>query len=185
MRYIAHIVTTAGALILLFSAATAQAQPGGQHLDVEVEPVAYALGGAGGHVGYQVGRWSYTAEVFTLTVPEALHGNEGFEVSPLGAEFHAERSFSAAPGGFYAGPEVGVSRLKVTHQASGRSETHTRYSVGLRGGYRWHVGLGGLYLSPVVGLVYTLNSQAVHIEGETFESGPFTPFATVGIGWSF
>lgn len=165
--------------------ATAQAQPGARHLDVEVEPVAYVLGGAGGHVGYQIGNWNYTVEVFGLTVPEALHGNDGFEAAPLGAEFHAERSFGASPGGFYAGPEVGVSRLKVTHQASGQSETPTRYSVGVRGGYRWYPGLGGLYLSPVVGLVYTLNAQAVDIEGDTFESGPLTPFATVGIGWSF
>lgn len=173
-------------VIALFSTAgVAQAQQHGSHLELKVEPVAYILGGAGGHVGYQAGTWTYTLEVFRLDIPEGLHGNDGFEASPLGVELHAERFFGDSARGFYVGPEVGVTRLEVTHSASGASERHVQYSVGVRGGYRWYPGLGDLFLSPVVGLGYTLNGEPIEIENETFEGGAVTPWGTVGIGWSF
>lgn len=182
MRSLASLFTI---LVLLVGPLPVLAQPSPGHVDVEVEPIAFVLGGAGGHVGVKFGRWSYTVEVFQLTVPEDLHGNDGFEASPFGAELHVERSFGASRSGFYAGPEIGINRFTVTHRASGRQVERFRYSVGVRGGYRWYPGLGDLYLSPVAGLVYTLNSEAISIDGETFESGPVAPYMTVGLGWSF
>lgn len=163
----------------------AVAQPDGQHFDVEVEPIAYILGGAGGHVGYQRGSWNYTVEAFGLDLPEALHGNEGFNAELLGLEFHTERSLREGPGGFYVGPEVSVSHLAVTNAASGETERRVGYSIGVRGGYRWYTGLGNLYLSPVVGLSYSLNAEPIRIGDESFDTAAFGPWGTVGIGWSF
>jgi hypothetical protein len=173
------------ALVLFFSLSPAIAQPHTHAFDLKVEPLSYAFGGAGGHVGVQGSDWRYTLEVFTLDVPESLHGNDGFSASPLGAELHVERSFGDTHNGFYVGPEVGVVRLKVTHRASGTTEQRTRYSVGIRGGYRWYTGLGNLYLSPVVGLSYTLNDADVDVGPATFESASLGPWGTVGIGWTF
>ena len=172
--------------LLLFAASVgvAPAQQTVRHVDLEVEPLAYAFGGAGGHVGLQVGDWKYEIEAFGLEVPESLHGNDGFTAAPLGVELHFERRFGDGPGGFYAGPEVGAARLDLTHD-SGTSEEHTRYSVGVRGGYTWYPGLGNLYVSPVVGVSYTLNGDNVTIGGDTFESAPLSPWGTIGIGWSF
>ncbi|WP_263789974.1 hypothetical protein [Salinibacter sp.] len=176
----------AAALLFLVSAPLSSAQPrADQHLDLEVEPLAYAFGGAGGHVGLQVGAWKYEIEAFRLEVPASLHGNDGFKASPRGVEIHAERLLGEGSGGFYLGPEVGLVRLDLTHNASGRGEQHTRYSVGVRGGYTWYPGLGNLYLSPVVGVSYTLNGDDVTIGGDTFESAPIGPWGTIGIGWSF
>ena len=182
MRPIVSVLTIA---VLLVSAGPVQAQKDARHVDLEVEPLAYAFGGAGGHVAYQAGSWKYEVEVFGLEIPESLHGNDGFTASPLGAELHFERFFSEEPGGFYAGPEAGFVRLDLTHEASGASEQHTRYSIGVRGGYQWYTGLGNLYLSPVVGVSYTLNGESVSLGGDTFESAPIGPWGTVGIGWSF
>lgn len=147
--------------------------------------MAYVFGGAGGHVAYQAGRWKYEVEVFSLEIPTSLHGNDAFEASPLGAELHAEHFFGEDAGGFYVGPEVGIVRLTLTHHGSGTSEQRPRYSVGVRGGYQWYTGLGNLYLSPVVGVSYTLNGEPVSIGGDTFESAPVGPWGTVGVGWSF
>jgi hypothetical protein len=149
-----------------------------------VEPLAYAFGGAGGHIGLRVGDWKYEVEAFGLEIPQSLHGNDGFTAAPLGVELHFERRFDDGPGGFYAGPKVGAARFDLTHD-SGTSEEHTRYSVGVRGGYTWYPGLGDLYLSPVVGVSYTLNGEDVTIGGDTFESAPLSPWGTIGIGWSF
>lgn len=173
------------AVLLLSTVDPTAAQTRSPQFEVEVEPVVYLLGGAGGHVGMQRGAWTYTVEVFHLTIPESMHGNDGFDASPLGVEFHLERFFGEEAGGFYAGPEAGLVRFDVTHRATGARERRTRYSVGVRGGYRWYTGLGNLYLSPVVGLGYTLNGAPIDVAGETFESGSVTPWGTVGIGWSF
>lgn len=181
MRTLASVLT----IVLLASAGPAEAQQSARHFDLKVEPLSYAFGGAGGHVGVQVNSWKYEIEVFRLTIPESLHGNDGFDASPLGAELHVEHFFGDELEGFYAGPEAGLVRLEVTHQVTGTTERHTRYSVGVRGGYRWYTGLGNLYLSPVVGVSYTLNADAVAIAEETFETAPVGPWGTVGIGWSF
>ncbi len=188
MRLIPSFVA---AVILLASVGTAGAQEPAysqdrvRHLDLEVEPLAYAFGGAGGHVAYQRGDWKYEVEAFGLEIPESLHGNDDFGASLLGAELHFEHYFGAGPGGFYVGPEVGIVRLDLTHRASGRGKTLTRYSVGLRGGYQWYTGLGNLYVSPVLGVSYTLNGDPVNVGGDTFESAPIGPWGTVGLGWSF
>jgi len=182
MRTIVSLLTAA-----LFFAFTGPvyAQTDVQHVDLEVEPLAYAFGGAGGHVAVQAGTWKYEVEVFGLEIPESLHGNDGFTASPLGTELHVERFFDDGPGGFYVGPEAGIVQLDVTHRASGTSEQHTRYSIGVRGGYQWYPGLGNLYVSPVVGVSYTLNADAIEIAGDSFSSAPVGPWGTVGIGWSF
>lgn len=180
-----HVVSLLVVAVFFSSVGVSRAQQQGRHLEVKVEPVAYVLGGAGGHVGYQVGAWTYSLEGFGLEIPESLHGNDGFEASLLGAELHAERFLGESGRGFYAGPEVGVTRLVVTHRLSGKTERRVRFSIGVRGGYRWYSGLGDLYLTPTVGLGYTLNGEAIDIENETFDGGPVTPWGTVGIGWSF
>lgn len=182
MRTLASLLIIA---VLVASAGPTHAQPEVHHVDLEVEPLAYAFGGAGGHAAVQAGAWKYEIEVFSLEIPESLHGNDGFTASPLGAELHLERFFNHEPGGFYVGPEVGIVRLDLAHRTSGTSQQHTRYSIGVRGGYQWYTGLGNLYVSPVVGVSYTLNGEAVTIDGDTFESAPVGPWGTVGIGWSF
>lgn len=156
-----------------------------RRLEVEVEPVAYILNGAGIHGRYQRGGWRYSLELFGVEIPESLHGNEGLKATTRGAELHFEYFFDDAPAGFFFGPEVGIGRFEVTHRETGTARDRIQYSAGLRGGYRWFTGLEDLYLAPVAGLVTTLNPADMEVEGETFESGPVTPFVTVGIGWSF
>ena len=152
---------------------------------IETEPVAYILGGVGITGSYQYGPWTYSIEAYgELAVPESQHGNEGFSAALKGAILQAER-FITGTDGLYVGPEFGIARADITLQSTGESTTYTGYSVGLRGGYHWNTGLGNLYLSPVVGLGYTLNARDIEIAGQTFESARFMPWGTVGIGWSF
>ena len=166
--------------------ATEDAPHGGVHqIDIEVEPIAYILGGAGVTIGYRVGSWRYAIEVYGLNVPERLHGNEGFDAAGLGVELHIEHFFDDRAGGFHFGPELALSRLDVTHRESGETTGRLNYSVGLRGGYRWYTGVGGLYLNPVGGFMYTLNAADIELADESFETGSLTPFVTVGAGWRF
>lgn len=181
----ARLLVSAVVLVSLPGGAVAQQAVTQRGLALEVEPVAYALGGAGGTVAYRHGPWSASIEAFTLTVPESLHGNAGFEASTAGGELQAERFLGRSPDGFYLGAEVGVSRLEVTHRKSGATEKRFGVSVGARFGYEWRTGIGGLYLSPVAGVSYSLASDEVSVRGDSFERTPVTPWGTVGIGWQF
>lgn len=163
----------------------AQNQDKIQKFSIETEPVAYILGGAGITGSYQYGPWTYSIEAYgELTIPESMHGNAGFTTGLKGIILQAER-FITGTDGFYIGPEFGIASAEVSLKSTSESKTYTGYSIGLRGGYHWNTGLGNLYLSPVVGLGYTLNNKDIEIAGQTFESGPFMPWGTVGIGWSF
>lgn len=174
-----------GLLTIIFTTQPLHAQERVQKFSIETEPMAYILGGAGITGSYQFGSWTYSIEAYgELTIPESLHGNEGFSIGLKGVILQAER-FITGTEGFYIGPEVGISEAKITLKTTNETKTHTGYSVGLRCGYHWNTGLGNLYLSPVVGLGYTLNDKDIEIANETFESKPFMPWGTVGIGWSF
>jgi len=165
----------------------AQTRPDGPDWSfaVESEPVAYAFDGAGGTVAYRTGPWTVSLEGFTLSRPETLHGNEGFESSTSGVQMQLERYLGGGRDGFYLGPEIGVSELEVTHRESGVTERRVGVSVGARFGYHWQTGLGGLYLNPVAGISYSPASDDIPVSEETFERTSVTPWATVGIGWAF
>lgn len=179
------LVTTIAIVLITVATHPMNAQNTVQQFSIETEPVAYILGGAGLTGSYQHGSWTYSLEAFgELTVPESLHGNQGFESSLKGIELQIER-FLTGTEGFFLGPEIGLSSLKVTHKQSSNSQTNNSFSIGLRGGYHWNTGLGNLYLSPVAGLSYALNSDDLQIQNERFERGSVTPWATIGIGWSF
>lgn len=178
----------AGLLVLLFTPGFTVAQDrvvDRRDVQVEVEPLSYLFGGAGGTLGYRVGAWEVSLEGYGFTVPESLHGNEGFDSDLLGAELQFERFLGDRPSGFYLGPEVGVSRLEVTREDTGANESRVGVSVGLRAGYRWWTGLGGLYVSPVGGVSYSPGSEDIPVEGRRFETAPVGPWATVGVGWAF
>lgn len=165
--------------------ASGQSYDNAPRIEIELEPIPFVLGGAGITVGYRVGSWRYAVEAYGLNMPEALHGNEGFEVGNLGLELHVERFFGDRRSGFYAGPDIAIGRLNVTHRESGATEKRLNFSVGVRGGYQWYPGLGDLYISPLGGVMYTVNTDEIELSGDTFESGPITPFATIGAGWTF
>lgn len=117
---------------------------------------------------------------------ESSNSTDPAGVRPAGAgDRNGEDENEDRAGGFHLGPELALSRLDVTHRESGETAGRLNYSVGLRGGYRWYTGLGGLYFNPVGGLMYTLNAGDIDLADESFETGSLTPFVTVGAGWSF
>lgn len=172
-------------ILALMGGFTAQGEEHDRQISVSVEPLAYVFDGAGIHLAYQPHQWRYTVEAFTLTVPRSLHGNGAFNSSMTTVELHIERFFTEDRSGFFLGPEVAVGQSRIEHRESGDVEENIQYSVAARGGYRWYPGWSDFYFNPVAGLSVPLNSEDVTTHGETFESGAFTPWATIGLGWSF
>lgn len=152
---------------------------------VEAEPVPYVLGGAGGTLAHRTGPWTVSLEGFSLDVPESIHGNGGFESSSSGLQLQVERYVGGSTEGLYLGPEIGVSELEVTHEQTGATDQRVGISAGARLGFHWPTGLGGLYLSPVAGVGYSFTADDLEVGGDSYEVSPVTPWATVGVGWSF
>lgn len=184
MRTTTLVLVTTFFTMLTLPIQLANAQEKKNHFEVETEPVSYIMNGAGITGTYLSGQWTYSIEVYGIEIPESMHGNDEFDASLQGLEFQTERFFSGNDG-FFVGSEVGVTNLEVTHSPSDETKDRINYSVGIRGGYRWYTGLGDLYLSPVTGLGYSLNGEDIQIKNATFESGAASPWATVGIGWTF
>ncbi|MEX0648020.1 MAG: hypothetical protein WEA56_02525 [Balneolaceae bacterium] len=172
--------------ILFFSSPKIVAQSSSDTgFDIEIDPIAYGFNGFSVHGGYLTGAWRFDLGIFGLDLPEWLHGNENFNASFVGAGWKADRFFSGKPDGFFAGAEGGISKMEVVHKAGNTRRNQVSYSLGVRGGYRWSTGLGNLYMTPWLGLDFTLNPKDITIDGDTFESSVFQPFPTIHVGWKF
>ncbi len=156
-----------------------------QQFDIEIDPIAYALKGFSVHGGYLIEAWRIDLGIYGLEIPEAVHGNDGFDSKFFGTGWKLDRFFKGQPDGFFVGVDGGVSRLQVTHQGSNQKANRIEYSLGVRIGYRWNTGLASLYITPWLGLGYTLNAKNLTVNGETFENSAFQPFPTVHVGWKF
>ncbi|MEX0685497.1 MAG: hypothetical protein WD267_11105 [Balneolales bacterium] len=137
--------------------------------DVEIDPIAYIANGFSVHGGYLTGAWRYDVGIFGLELPEWVHGNEEFTASFIGAGWKIDRFLKGIPDGLFVGAEGGLIRLDVTHKPSELERDRIQYSLGVRGGYRWNTGLGNLYVTPWLGLGFTLNAEDITINGDTFD----------------
>lgn len=76
-------------------------------------------------------------------------------------------------------------RMRYTLRSAAETAKRNNIAGGVRGGYRQPIGGSGLYVVPWVGVSYGFRTEDVVVAGETFESGAWTVFPTVHIGWRF
>lgn len=156
-----------------------------QQLDVEIDPIAYALEGFSVHTAYGVNGWRFDLGVYGLTLPEAVHGNEGLTARFVGAGWKMDRFIKGGSDGAFLGIDGGVSRKVIEDNDTPDTIQRLEYSMGGRIGYRWMTGLGNLYVTPWVGLGYVFNAKDMEINDKVFENSAIQPFPTVHVGWRF
>lgn len=177
------------ALTVLFVAAlsaivTPPSRAAELRVDVEVDPIAYALQGHSVHVGVGTGRFRFDLGAFGLELPAWAKPNTAFDAgfSGFGAKAHAHW-FEDGTGPF-AGLGLNAVRTVVQHRASDVAARDATYGVGLEVG--WLVPLvAGLYVKPWIGVSRTLGAEDVEVDGERFESAPWQVFPTVHLGQAF
>lgn len=152
-------------------------------VDVEVDPIAYALGGHSLHVGIQQGRFRLDLGAFGLDVPEGWHGNEGFDFSMAGAGVKLDYFVFQPRTGFFVGAKTSVVTNTIIETESTMAERHLQVNVGGRIGYRIPVG-ESLFLSPWVGVAYASGGDR-EINGKTYEKSHLSIFPTVHLGYRF
>jgi hypothetical protein len=172
-------------LVLAMVAVVSGGRPGGVagQMEVEADPIAYALNGFSLHVAGVLGSARVSVGAYGLDVPDWLHGNDGWAMSFRGAGMKLDYLGSRVDG-FFAGVDGGFTRVWFSVE-SGGEEKRNQFGVGLRGGYRLDIGRSGLYLAPWVGVGYTFGGGDIVLGEERFEHKPLTIFPTVHIGWRF
>jgi hypothetical protein len=169
------------ALLLLPSTGQAQTPQG---LEIETDPIAWALDGFSLHLASQHGPTRLSVGTFGIRVPERFHGNEDWGATMRGAGVKWGWVGESSSGPF-AGLDVGWMRMRYTHDSSARDRVRNEIGLGVRAGTRYHIGSSGLFVSPWASLSYNPRGGAVSVAESSFEQSRVTIFPTVHIGWSF
>ncbi|MBZ0234828.1 MAG: hypothetical protein K8M05_21045 [Deltaproteobacteria bacterium] len=178
------------ALLALAAPARAESDPAAPrrdlHLDLEIDPTAYLLSGWSVHVGLGWEQLRLDLGTYAMDVPEALHGNDGWDLSfdGAGAKLQWFPFAGATQRGLFVDASVGVSRQRVTWRASGASRRDTLVGVGASAGWRFLLPYG-LYATPWAGLSVDLGGDDPMVEGQRFDRPAVTPFAAVHVGYRF
>jgi hypothetical protein len=159
--------------------ATATAQ-----VEVEVDPIAYALHGYSLHVAKVLGRTRLDVGAFGVEVPSRVHGNEGWTATMRGVGLKWDYVGSSSYGAF-VGVDPGYVQARYTVDATGQSETRGIIGIGIRGGYRLPLGPRGLYVTPWASVSYNLGGDEVRIGNARFARKSVEIFPTIHIGWRF
>lgn len=167
-------------LVLLPGAARAQAS-----VEVEADPIAYAVNGYSGHLAaFLTERVRAQVGAFGADVPEWLHGNDGFDIRTRGVTVKMDRYFSMRREGTFIGLDGDYSRVRYRHDESGESTSRNLYGLGPRIGYRFNLG-SRLFVVPWMSVRYVFNTSDVTLGGERLEESEVAVFPTVHIGFRF
>jgi hypothetical protein len=176
-----NVLTIAG-LVLAASAAPAAAEPLAG--DVEIDPTAYVLSGNSLHAGLARDHWRLDLGNFGLTVPQAVHGDDRFDVAFVGYGAKLQWFVRGDRYGWFGGVDTAVSWVHVQRRDSALSATDRQIGAGIHGGYRFALP-ADLYATLWLGVGYQLGSDDVELDGATFEAQPITVFPAVHLGYRF
>lgn len=167
-------------IFLIFFPATLSAQV---TVDVEIDPIAYALSGQSVHAGLWVDQFRFDVGAFGLKVPEFLHGQEDLEQRFSGFGLKADYVFRDDRKGFFVGIEGGLSRAYYTDPAIDLTVERLIPQAGIRGGYRIHV-WSDIYVIPWVGVGRQFSDTEIAVGDKTFEQSAWTFFPTIHIAYA-
>ncbi|MFO0745590.1 MAG: hypothetical protein U1F43_07950 [Myxococcota bacterium] len=153
-------------------------------VDVELDPLAYALSGHSVHVGLGTGRFRFDLGAFALELPTWAHGNDGFTSSFDGFGAKAHAFFGADRSGPFAGIALGVAHTLVQRDGTQLAARDTALSAGVEVGWLVPI-VAGLYVKPWVGLGYTFGADDVVLDGQRYSANPIQIFPTVHLGYVF
>lgn len=157
---------------------------GAAQVEIEADPIAYALSGFSLHVAKVYGSVRASVGTFGLDVPAFLHGNEDWGSTMRGAGVKLDYLGSSIDG-FFVGVDGGYMRVEYSLGDQPLATRRDVVGIGARGGYRRALGGRGLYVAPWLGISYNFDGADVVIDGREFDRSAVMPFATVHIGWRF
>jgi len=156
----------------------------GPVLDIEIDPIAYALSGYSVHGGLSWNHVRLDVGVFGLTMPESMHGVEGVEIK--GGGYGAKLDYyplRRAPGLFFGG-QVSRFREQARDKMSGLETAASHTTFGARVGYRFNI-TRGFYVLPWIGVDVSVSDRTQTVAGKEYKPGRVMFFPTVHFGKRF
>ena len=153
-------------------------------VEVEVDPIAYALNGYSGHIAYGFDPLRISLGGFGADQPEFFHGNEGWEARSRGITMKVDYLLPKL-GGYFVGLDATYSWNDYTLKSTNETQSQNALGLGVRTGYRFTFKKTGFYMVPWFSVSYPFNTEEVVISGEKFESSRVLVFPTIHLGWQF
>ena len=156
-------------------------------LEIEVDPIAYALKGYSLHLVYPQETTRFDVGVFAIELPEDSD-NANFDVYFQGYGLKWDY-FGKDPDGLFAGIQASVVEAQFTYNNSSslyheESTSRTVNNYGVRIGYRF--GFGNAFVSPWISVDYNeISGEDVKFGDETYQQKTVTFFPTVHLGYRF
>lgn len=173
-------------LVASFTMGTAQTN----NFEIELDPLAYSLGGASGHVAYTFKNERIQLGYGQLTLPKSFRNHqeitESFKSISLKWDYFFGKKNPSH--GFFAGPTFDY--LFLTYESETDEFKDNLLSIGLRGGYKFDLlknskTFGGLYLTPWVGVNWMTKSKDIELDNLQYDRKSVNFFPTIHLGWSF
>ncbi len=156
--------------------------------DVEVDPIAYALGGFSVHAGIRHASFRFDLGAFAAQAPEWFHGSKGVSAYQSGFGLKCDYRFFADQHGWFVGAEAATVRVQLQPTDGGRAQQQRTYNVGLRTGWEFELPYG-FYVVPWIGVGASLGGEdatmlvATGDREVTWKHKVLVVFPTVHIGW--
>lgn len=157
-------------------------------IEVEVDPIAYALKGYSLHGIYAHKRLRFDLGVFGIEQPGSITGNKDFTTMTRGFGLKVNYIITGIRG-LYAGLDAGYAANDVKDKNTMQTDIGHNLSLGAHAGYRFFLFpkksnfLSGLYITPWAGISYNHVYDEVKLTG--YKEGNVGYFATVHIGYRF
>lgn len=152
------------------------------HADFEVDPTAYIFDGYSLHAGIGWKRLRVDLGAYAMRIPEAIHGQEGYDVHFDGFGVKLQLFPFAEQSGLVIGVDSGLARVLIRRENTQLAERDRQVAFGLNLGYRIRI-VHGFYVTPWVGVSRSFGTEDVRLGGSIYESNPWLVFPAVHLGY--
>ncbi len=173
-------------LLMLGQQAIAQTEDVNDHMEIEIDPIAYAMHGFSLHGIYNINRFRLDFGAYGIEYPGELKGNNGYSTMTRGLGIKGNYLIKSIKG-MYAGVDCGFAANNVTARESMKNDMGHSISMGIHAGYRIFLFpkqpgfLSGLYVTPWAGVSYDHIIDKVKFSG--YKQNNIGYFATFHIGY--
>lgn len=176
--------------VLLMSTALQGFAQNQRRIEIETDPIAFALNGYSFHFIHVSKRFRTDLGIFGIHQPDGYSPNKGYDIQSAGAGLKLNYLMNKTETVF-AGIGFGYYENNIQHIESGTSAVHKVASVGFHAGYRWFMfrksanSFRNLYLTPWASMDYNRPLNNILFEKNGYKQSAFSIFPTVHIGYKF